>query len=614
MKFHHHGYVSGDPRRSPDAQATEWPTEIPDEVDVLIVGAGPAGMIAAAQLSVIPGVTTRVIDRRPGRLEVGQADGIQARSVETFQAFGFADRISEEAFHITETAFWRPDPEDPERIVRAGRTVDDETGISEFPHLIVNQARILDNFAEFMANSPSRMRPDYGWEFTGLRREGDVVHVTIRDTDGRERTVRARYVVGADGAHSKVRAAIGRTMTGDAANHAWGVMDVVAATDFPDIRRKCAIQSSHGAILHIPREGGHLFRMYVDLGEVPVDDDHAVRRTPLDEVIRRANEILHPYTLDVRDVAWNSVYEVGHRLTDRFDDDADDPRVFILGDACHTHSAKAGQGMNVSMQDGFNLAWKLAYVLTGRSPEELLRTYSSERTEVAANLIAFDREWSSMMTRPVDDPRDAAEIERFYIAGEEFSNGFLTEYPPSLATDGTEDQAVATGYPVGRRFHSVEVNRLCDAYPVHLGHEATADGRWCVYVFGDVAETPVGPRLQRWADWWQESPDSPRVRCTGEGDDDALFDARVVLPCDHRAVDTTDVPRGFRPEVGPFHLTDLGKAYCVLPGHDTWAERGISRDGAVVLVRPDQYVAGVYALDDTDALAAFLRPVLLTAS
>jgi len=284
VQFHHHGYVSGDPRIQPAAGVgLNRPEELPDEVDVLIVGTGPAGMLTAAQLSQFPDVTTRIIERRPGRLAIGQADGIQARSVETFQAFGFAERISAEAYHITEMAFWKPDPADPSRIHRAARAVDDPTGISEFPHLIVNQARVLDYFAEFMANSPSRMKPDYGYEFRSLKVDDDgeyPVSVTLLHTsgplEGQERTVRAKYVVGADGARSKVRESIGCTMAGDQANHAWGVMDTLAVTDFPDIRTKCAIQAESGSILLIPREGGHLFRMYVDLGEA--GEDHAVRR------------------------------------------------------------------------------------------------------------------------------------------------------------------------------------------------------------------------------------------------------------------------------------------------------------------------------------------------
>ena len=135
-------------------------------------------------------------------------------------------------------------------------------------------------------------------------------------------------------------------------------------------------------------------------------------------MIARANEILSPYVLDVKHVAWNSVYEVGHRLTPRFDDvpprAAAHPRVFIAGDACHTHSAKAGQGMNVSMQDGWNIGWKLGHVLEGRAPESLLATYSAERQVIAKNLIDFDREWSTIMaTRPEDLP-EPSYLEEFY--------------------------------------------------------------------------------------------------------------------------------------------------------------------------------------------------------
>ena len=303
MQFHHHGYVSGDPRVQPAAGVgIDRPEELPDEVDVLIVGSGPAGMLAAAQLAQFPNVTTRLVERRDGRLVLGQADGIQARSVETFQAFGFAEQITAEAFWLTEMAFWRPDPENPRNIVRGGRAVDDEMGISEFPHLIVNQARVLDYFAEVAANSPTRLTPDYGWDFSTLEvtDEGDYpVKVTLVRSagpdEGTERIVHAKYVVGCDGARSKVRDSIGSTLAGDSANHAWGVMDVLANTDFPDIRTKCAIQSHDGGtILLIPREGGHLFRMYVDLGEVPEDDNGEVRQTTIEQIIAKANEIMHP--------------------------------------------------------------------------------------------------------------------------------------------------------------------------------------------------------------------------------------------------------------------------------------------------------------------------------
>ncbi|MFJ6028085.1 FAD-binding monooxygenase [Pseudarthrobacter sp. NPDC092424] len=624
MQFHHHGYVSGDPRVQPAAGVgINRPEELPDEVDVLIVGTGPAGMLAAAQLSMFPDVTTRIVERRPGRLAIGQADGIQARSVETFQAFGFAERITAEAYRITEMAFWKPDPGNRANIVRAARAVDDEMGISEFPHLIVNQARVLDYFAEFAANSPSRLKPDYGYEFQGLEVASHGEYpVTVRllrtagPDEGQERVVRAKYVVGADGARSKVRQAIGCTLAGDQANHAWGVMDTLAVTDFPDIRTKCAIQGEKGSILLIPREGGHLFRMYVDLGEVDPATHHAVRNTGIDQIIHKANEILHPYTLDVRNVAWHSVYEVGHRLTDRFDDVLPEdrgtrtPRVFITGDACHTHSAKAGQGMNVSMQDGFNIAWKLGHVLEGRSPESLLATYSAERQVVAKNLIDFDKEWSSMMAKKPEEFEHPSDLEDFYVRTAEFPAGFMTQYAPSLIVGTDDHQGLATGFPVGKRFKSAPVVRVADTNPIHLGHHATADGRWRIYVFADPAQPGTGSATDMLAEWFAGSPESPLAATPAGADPDAWFDLKVIYQQGHTAVDISKVPAVFKPQVGPFKLTDYEKVYGTDPNADIFDERGLDRAGVVVVVRPDQYVANVLPLTATAELGAFFAQFL----
>jgi phenol 2-monooxygenase len=623
MQFHHNGYVSGDPRvQTPAGVGIDRPTELPGEVDVLIVGAGPAGMIAAAQLAQFPTVLTRIIDRRNGRLEIGQADGIQARSVETFQAFGFADRITAEAYRITEMAFWKPDPDEPSRIVRTARAVDDEQGVSEFPHLLVNQARVLDYFAEVMINSPTRLTPDYGWEFTGLEVTDDPeypVHVTVTPSSDvatlEPRTIRAKYVVGGDGARSRVREAIGCTLDGDQANHAWGVMDVLAVTDFPDIRMKCAIQSTAGSILLIPREGGHLFRMYVDLGEVEEARAGAVRATTIDQVIAKANEIMHPYVVDVKNVAWNSVYEVGHRLTSRFDDVLPDavgiqtPRVFIAGDACHTHSAKAGQGMNVSMQDGWNLGWKLGHVLDGRAPEALLATYSAERKVIAQNLIDFDREWSTLMAAKPDDLPEPGYLEEFYVRTAEFPAGFMTEYPPSLLVGANTYQALATGYPVGKRFRSAVVRRVCDGNDVHLGHLATADGRWRIYVFAaDGPESDTS--LAGFADWLQESPDSPLAATPPDSDPDAWFDLKVIYPRLHTEMDITTVPLVFRPRVGRYRLFDDEKTFAIEPSDNIFEQRGLDRAGVVVVVRPDHYVSHVLPLSATDELGEFFRRLL----
>ncbi|MBX3092196.1 MAG: FAD-binding monooxygenase [Cryobacterium sp.] len=628
MQFHHHGYVSGEPRVL-DAAGTGIgrPEEIPDEVDVLIVGSGPAGMLLAAQMSQFPHVTTRIVERRDGRLVLGQADGIQPRSVETFQAFGFAPQIIAEAYNIAHMNFWSPDPQNPQNIIRTSRTEDYAQHIGEFPHLIVNQARVLDYFAEAALHGPARIRPDYGWEFTGLTVDADGDYpVTVRlrgsadHNAGRERTVRAKYVAGCDGARSLVRDAIGRKHVGSHAQHAWGVMDVLVNTDFPDWRIKCAINSEAGNILHIPREGGYLCRMYIDLGEVPKDDKHRVRETPVEAIIAKANEILHPYTLDVKSVAWHSVYEVGHRVTDKFDDVAAGeehrtPRVFLTGDACHTHSAKAGQGMNVSMQDGFNLGWKLGLVLSGLSPESLLATYSAERQPVAQQLIDFDREWSSLMARKPEEISDPGELADYYVKTSDFPSGFMTQYTPSMIVGGTEHEALASGFPIGKRFKSAHVVRVSDGNTVHLGHHARADGRWRMYAFADGPAAGEASALTDWANWLAASPESPLARHTpADADIDSVFDVKVVYQQRFEDVELMRVPKIFLPETGPLGLTDWEKVYAILPAEDIFDIRGIARDGAVVVVRPDQYVAHVLPLSATGELAEFFAQSFLTQS
>ena len=623
MQFHHHGYVSGDPRVLPaSGTGIDRPDDIPDEVDVLIVGSGPAGMLMAAQLAQFPGVTTRIIERREGRLVLGQADGIQPRSVETFQAFGFAGRIIAEAYNIGWMNFWAPDPENPGSIVRTTRTEDYGFKISEFPHLIVNQARVLDYFAEAARGGPARIEPDYGIEFLGLtvpEAEGEPVEVRVRSlATGAQRAIRARFVAGCDGARSRVREAIGRRHIGQAAAHAWGVMDVLVNTDFPDWRIKCAITSQAGAILHIPREGGYLCRIYVDLGEVAEDDDHRVRQTPIEEIIRRANEILHPYSLDVKEVAWHSVYEVGHRITDGFDDAAGTarmPRVFLTGDACHTHSAKAGQGMNVSMQDGWNLSWKLGLVASGRAPASLLSTYSAERAPVAQQLIDFDREWSSLMARKPEEITDPQDLATHYLATAEFPSGFMTRYAPSAIVAADARQDLATGFPLGMRFRSSEVVLVADGNRVHLGHHARADGRWRIYVFADAAAPGEASALGAFADWLT-SDASPLARFTPpDADADALFDVKAIYQQGFEDVDIAHVPEVFRPRTGPYALTDWEKVFAAAPSAwtstDIFEERGLSREGVVVVVRPDQYVAHILPLSAREQLADFFAQSLL---
>jgi len=459
------------------------------------------------------------------------------------------------------------------------------------------------------------------------------VTVTLeRQHAGREpeiETVQARYVVGCDGARSAVREGLGLGLRGDSANQAWGVMDLLAVTDFPDIRLKSVIQSEgKGTIVLIPREGGYLARFYVELDELGHGERVAHRDITIEALLAAARSILAPYTLEVKEVAWWSVYEVGQRLCERFDDVPEGkvgvrfPHVFIAGDACHTHSPKAGQGMNVSMQDAFNLGWKLASVLRGRSAPALLHSYSVERQAVAKELIDFDREWAALLSAPrrsPDQPEsegvDPVEVERYFVRHGRYTAGTTTRYRPSILTADDRYQKLATGFHIGARFHSAPVIRLADAKPMHLGHVIKADGRWRIFAFGGREDpTASSAPIAALCDFLAHSPISPVLRHTPrEADIDSVIDVRAVFQQSHRQFEPLDLPPFLTPQKGRYGLRDYEKMFCIDPrAGDIYAMRGVDRDsGCMLVVRPDQFIATILPLDAHEQLAQFFAGVLL---
>ena len=225
----------------------------------------------------------------------------------------------------------------------------------------------------------------------------------------------------------------------------------------------------------------------------PIHSERAADHDVAPEMlIEKAKAILSFNGLDVRQVAWWSAYEIGQRVCDAFDDaqveDDAMPRVFIAGDACHAHSPKAGQGMNVSMADAFNLGWKLAAVLRGQADKRFLRTYSYERRAKAQELIDFDRDMARLFSAR---PRDAAKAEqskRHFKKHGRYTAGVATRYDPSSITGDGVHQALASGFTAGMRFHSATVIRLADAKPMQLDQVLKADGRWRLVAFAPQSD------------------------------------------------------------------------------------------------------------------------------
>jgi Phenol hydroxylase, C-terminal dimerisation domain/FAD binding domain len=282
--------------------------------------------------------------------------------------------------------------------------------------------------------------------------------------------------------------------------------------------------------------------------------------------------------------------------------------------------------MNVSMQDGFNLGWKLAAVLHGFAAAELLRTYSEERRGVAQELIDFDRALAAMFSAPPRDSTDLnsvgvdpAELQRYLTQQLRFTAGVETCYRPSIICGTPIWQHLAAALPVGKRFHSAPVIRLADARPLQLGHVARADGRWRLYAFAP-AEDPGAPssRLLALCTFLTGSPCSPIRRFTPpDADIDAVIDLRAIFQQGHRDLDLMALPSLLLPLKGRYGLRDYEKMFCPDRGlgHDIFDLRGIDRDqGCIVIVRPDQYVAHILPLDAYDALADFFDGFMLPAA
>ena len=390
---------------------------------------------------------------------------------------------------------------------------------------------------------------------------------------------------------------------------------MLAVTDFPDIRFKSLIQSANdGSMLIIPREGGYLVRLYIEMDKLDAGERVSNRNITVDDLVAAARRILQPHTLDVKEVAWWSVYEIGQRLCDKFDDVSEEesekrlPHVFIAGDACHTHSPKAGQGMNVSMQDGFNLGWKLASVLRKQCVPRLLHTYSAERQSVAKELIDFDREWAALLAS--SEGFDAAETQRYFVRHGRYTAGTAAHYRPSILTGEPTHQHLAEGLTIGMRLHSAPVIRLTDAKPMHLGHLVKADGRWRIIAFAG-AKDPAAPSsgIRALCDFLAGARASPVRKYTPPGEDiDSVIDVRAVFQQDHHELAIEAMPSFLLPRKGRYGLCDYEKMFCpdLKNGNDIFTMRGIDRvRGCMVVVRPDQYVAHVLPLDGYAQLVVF---------
>lgn len=635
------------------------------------------------------GINTRIIDKREEKISRGQADGLQSRTLEIFDSFGFGQQVFQEANHMLEMCLWNPDQNG--QLKRSSVVIDTIPGLSRFTHCTLNQGQIEDFFLTSLQkhsnikversimpellelNEDASEDPDaypiavslrsVDHEGDGVSTNGsvtpnglfrsnltadDTASLLQRQTGGPREIVKAKYVIGCDGAHSWVRKQLGIEMEGEHTDYIWfvcppakyvpimsakagfrGVLDIVPITDFPDIRKRCAIHSaSSGSVMIIPREN-KLTRIYCQLQKTSHGKRIDSKSISPELILSHAQKILAPYKLEYKHCNWYTAYQIGQRVASKF---SYKDRIFLAGDAVHTHSPKAGQGMNVSMHDTYNLGWKIASVVQNISKRSILNTYQAERRRVAQDLIDFDHKFSRMFSgRPAKDENDQegvnmSDFKATYEKSNLFTCGLAVEYGRSVivAGDRPEDgleqsslnrtgvvskQHLAHNIKIGMRMPSYQVLNQADARPWHLQETLKSNGRWRVVVFaGDVS---IPSQMRRIHVLGAKLNFLVRRFTPPAASIDSCIEVITVHKSPRLEIELFDFPpimRPFREDVG----WDYEKIFVDAPSYHqgdakAYEKYGIdSSNGCIVLVRPDQYVSFIGGVEDVKCVGEFL--------
>lgn len=676
-------------------------------VDLLIIGAGPAGMMAAKWATAMGIRSVRIIDKRNQKIFTGQADGLQSRTLEVLHSFGLAEDIWRQSNHMIEICFWNPVDG---KLQRTGRIPDSIPGISRWQQVVLHQGRIERLFLNSITQQsegqvsvergvlPESFAIDEGHvedtspdnypitvqvrqlseeEATPTQMGKNTPNGLFRsalapddtpelfkkaDIPGSRETIHAKYIIGCDGAHSWTRKAMGYEMQGEQTDFIWGVLDAIPITDFPDIRMRCAIHSENsGSVMVIPREDG-LVRFYIQISETNKGVDR--NNITWQMILKSAQTIMSPFKIDIakKDLNWWTAYQIGQRTASGF---SLHDRAFIAGDACHTHSPKAGQGMNTSMMDTYNLTWKIGKVLLGQAPRSILKTYQTERRRVAHDLINFDRKFASLFSgkpRVAESMANEAgvslsEFKDVFSKGNKFASGTAMEYGPSVLCgregdvaelgDGTViEQPTTLGRPdlskltatnsetrivMGQRLNTAQVVCVSDARPWQLVDWMPSDGRWRVLFFcGDLLNSSQRSRIDAFATYLQNKL-LPRYTPAGQ-DVDHVIDFLTISSSPRQTCELKDYPTILHPFTTRWHQEGSGSdgkgkatsqdywkiftdddSYHSGHGH-AYEKYGLdSERGAVIIVRPDGYVSLLVELEDTDRIDAFFAGCMLPA-
>ncbi|KAH8669116.1 FAD binding domain-containing protein [Xylariales sp. PMI_506] len=458
-----------------------------------------------------------------------------------------------------------------------------------------------------VATSANGVATQYGLFRSNLAAD-DVAEVLkvdqLRAKASTEEIIKAKYVLEADGAHSWVRREIGITMHGETTDYIW------------DIPMRCAIHSAgFGSVMVIAREG-KLVRLYIQLTTTAKAGSDASRtdRSKInpDVILQSAQKIMAPYKISYRKLDWWTAYQIGQRIATNF---SAMERVFLAGDAVHTHSPKAGQGMNVSMAD----RWKLASVVRGLSSRSILKSYQRERGRITHDLIEFDHKFSRLFSgRPAKDVMDdegisLAEFKAAFENGNIFASGTASSIRSQrMSTQPTvnSEPSLATQVKVDTRIPSIKI--LNNPTPL-----LPSTGAWRILLFTRDIRLPEPKGKMSTLYESLAKPFSLLQRFTPiTSRYDSVFETIPIYAAPRAEVTVFDFPDLVRPfdSVEGYDYNKIfvdDQSYHEVYGH-LYDNFGINPGlGCVIVVRPDQYISYIGALKGHQSLDKFFSAFMI---
>lgn len=558
------------------------------------------------------------IDARHHQTLVGNADGLAARTLEILGQLGLESEFRRHGAPFVERSVWIREKADPDSLKKQ-MTVPFDMAPARYEQLVTlhqgHVERVLkEDIAKYGGNDVQYEARLIEVEIDGKEPEFPVLAKIERD--GIIEEVRSKYLIGADGAKSTVRNCMKVEMEGDVTDELWGVIDLVVDSDFPDIRRQTSINlmtgEDSGGVrggFVVPRErqpnGDFLTRLYLDMSVKEDKNGRSIEQATRDKrdriseglILERASYLFRPYRFEVKKetkVHWWAAFRISQSLTKSFTlkDSTSHPRVFLTGDACHSHSPRQGQGMNVSMQDSYNLAWKLAHTIFGLAENgtKLLDSYEEERLPNARNLIDFDKR----MNQGTFTEDKMAEMKQFSTScGIEYGEGFgISKTGMTDERWSSQDYLNGVICP-GRRLMNSNVRRFANGTPRDIHDELGAEGKFSVLL---LAANNFGSRDSGSTNVAECICSQLLVKYPSD-----LVQPIFVYPNEAHQFEWTDLPSCIkeRAEMSLFRASqDVYRMYGI-------PSQGV-KAGKLVVLRPDGIVGLVADLEDVGSVESFL--------